>query len=762
MIHNIANQDTARLTDCEQEPIHIPGSIQPFGFFLGVKYSSLTIEYCSANTADFTGSTPEGLLGTTLAVLLPEADIAALQAYLFSGEDGLLHPLTITLESISFNVHAKLQGDLLLLEFEPKPEEETTLPALYRQMQHFVSGTESACSLQHLCQLIAADIRSITGFNRVMIYRFDEAYNGEVFAESKADELEPFLNLHYPHSDIPPQARQLYLTNLIRLIGDVHYEPVPLLTLHAAAGNESVNLGAAVLRSVSPIHIQYLKNMGVRASFSISLVHEGRLWGLIACHHYTGAKVLPYHTRLAAQLQGHFLTSQIRVQEAKDAFERTQAAAVHLQFLQRALVTGEDFVPQYHGNFHLQQLTGAGGVLIVQDDKYYTSGQVPEEAALRSFVAWLAAHTNAGHLYTDSLITLYPKAKELGSKAAGVLYHSLGASEHNCIIWFRPEVRQEVNWGGNMEEEMLRKQNSFTRLSPRGSFALWQEEVRHKSIAWDNVTLSAAASFAYSLQKQFHLTLLARDEARYRRLTEQLTEANEELSKINWISTHDLKEPLRKIQMFGSRILESEKDSLSELVASSVTRIRLAAARMQALVDDLLLYSKMNVKEKDLIPVSLEAVAAAVVEEHKEKLTATGGTITIYDLPVVKGVRLQLDRLFRNILSNAIKFAREHVPPNVTLRCEIVPNTDVAPLSDAPAARYYRIDIADNGIGFEPVYAKRIFEIFQRLHTTTNYSGTGIGLAICRRIMLNHNGAIAASGEEGLGATFHLYFPVSE
>ena len=760
MIHTIINQQIANLTNCESEPIHIPGSIQPFGFLLGVNPGSLSIEYCSANCADFIAADPKQLLGKPLSTLFSEDAIEGLKQRLFADHSAIGHPLEITLNNAVFNVHTVRKSELLLLEFEPKPEQETRVEQLYGQMKRFASGTEQAKSLKDLCQMVADETRAITEFDRVMIYVFDKDYNGAVIAESKRGDIEAFLNLHYPHTDIPLQARQLYIQNLVRLIADVSYTPVPVLTLNAAADHKAVDMSHAVLRSVSPIHIEYLKNMGVGASFSVSLIHEGKLWGLIACHHYS-PKVLPHHTRLAAQLQGHFLTSQIRVQEAKDAYERTTAATIHLQHLQKVLLASGDFINDIFSSHHLLQLVNARGVLIVNDGQFYKNGVLPDDEALQHLVTWLSEHTNAGHLHTDSIIELYPKARELGNDAAGILYHSLGASEINCIIWFRPEVAKTVDWAGNPEQAILEKANGV-RLSPRKSFDVWQQVVRNKSEPWNDAEIRIASSFAYALQKQISLVTLARDEARYRKLSEQLTDANEELSRINWISTHDLKEPLRKIQMFGSRILESEKDQLSEMVANSVARMRLAANRMQILIDDILLYSRMNITDAAADTIDLNSVIQPVLDELEEEIKAGDVRVNIGEMPVIKGIAVQLAQLFRNLLSNAMKFAKKDESMVIDVSCSVMNKEALTALTDSTSNQFYHVQVRDNGIGFEPMYANRIFDVFQRLHTTAEYPGTGIGLAICRKIMLNHEGVITAEGEIDKGAIFHLYFPFVE
>lgn len=241
-----------------------------------------------------------------------------------------------------------------------------------------------------------------------------------------------------------------------------------------------------------------------------------------------------------------------------------------------------------------------------------------------------------------------------------------------------------------------------------------------------------------------------------------MTDANEELSRINWISTHDLKEPLRKIQMFGSRILESEKDQLSEMVANSVARMRLAANRMQILIDDILLYSRMNITDAAADTIDLNSVIQPVLDELEEEIKAGDVRVNIGEMPVIKGIAVQLAQLFRNLLSNAMKFAKKDESMVIDVSCSVMNKEALTALTDSTSNQFYHVQVRDNGIGFEPMYANRIFDVFQRLHTTAEYPGTGIGLAICRKIMLNHEGVITAEGEIDKGAIFHLYFPFVE
>jgi two-component system, chemotaxis family, sensor kinase Cph1 len=323
-IKNLVPDHVVTITNCESEPIHIPGSIQPYGFLLAVKMEDYSIAFASKNCETYFQLPLIEILGKNLNLFFdPEEINTFIAQYKFDGSE-MERPFVFSLLGKLFSTSAHKSGVTIVLEMEPFAEEHSYLPELYIQTKRFAYHTERSDNLKNLCRDIANETKLITGYDRVMIYRFDKDYNGEVYAESKQEDLEPFLGLFYLHTDIPAQARELYFRNHIRMIADVNYEAVPLFTMEAEdITSNTLDLSLSFLRSVSPIHIQYLKNMGVAASFSISLIHNKKLWGLISCHHCT-PKYIPYYARLAAHLQAVFLQSQIEVRQVADEFELTK------------------------------------------------------------------------------------------------------------------------------------------------------------------------------------------------------------------------------------------------------------------------------------------------------------------------------------------------------------------------------------------------------------------------------------------------------
>ena len=274
-IRDIVNRDIVNLTNCEQEPIHIPGSIQPHGFLLGLKNNSLIIDYCSGNIAQYISISYSQLLGKSFSEVFGEQAQESFFDYVSQNLMLSSSLLKLTLAGNEFLCTLHKSSDTYILEAEPISVDEKNASESYNQTSQFFSYMHDTHSLKELCQLVADGTRDITGYDRVMIYRFDKDYNGEVYAESKREDLEPFLGLHYPHTDIPAQARQLYMQNLLRIITDIDYTPVPVYTIDDTA-NKNLDLSLSILRSTSPIHVQYLHNMGVGATLTISLIHQKR------------------------------------------------------------------------------------------------------------------------------------------------------------------------------------------------------------------------------------------------------------------------------------------------------------------------------------------------------------------------------------------------------------------------------------------------------------------------------------------------------
>ena len=411
---------------CDREPIHVPGAIQPHGLLIVLDEPALTVVQVSANAADLTGFAPEALLGHDVAHLLGEAGktqvrTAAAEVQREGESSSFLVQLPARPEPLWMAVlHRNSAG--LVVELEPALEKLTDVaPYLYAAVERL----REAESTQALCEQAACEIRHLTGFDRVKVYEFDPDWHGHVVAETRADHMDAYLDLHFPATDIPAQARRLYTLNRTRLIADAGYAPVPLVPdVHPRTGHR-LDMTHSVLRSVSPIHIEYLKNMGVGASMSVSVIIDGQLWGLIACHHAT-PHFVPHQVRMAcallAQVLALLLTGR---QEHEDRAHLARRKALQGRLLE-AMMQADNFVQGLQANGQdLLDLMEAQGVVVYGNEVRIAFGEVPSGDALPGLVRWLEPKLQDGPFATDTLPRLYEPAEAFRETGSGLLAVSL-------------------------------------------------------------------------------------------------------------------------------------------------------------------------------------------------------------------------------------------------------------------------------------------------------------------------------------------------
>ena len=755
-LKNLISKDNITITNCESEAIHIPGSIQPYGYLLALNKTDNTIQYCSENCNNLFNKPLNQILGKPFSEFFNKEDTESLTAYSEKPAD-VVKPFAFSVGHQSFHITAFSTKENIVMEFEPLSKEGFELPDLFFQTNRFVYSTERADNLQMLCQDVADETRKITGYDRVMIYRFDKDYNGQVFAESRIESIEPFLNLNYPATDIPVQARELFLQKRIRMLANVQATNVPLFASDENADNKSIDLSLSTMRSFSPIYIQYLKNMGVGATLTITLLKQGKLWGLISCHHYS-PKYIPYHVRLAAHLQGVFLSSQIDVRQVADKFELVKETEKKLDSLHKILTGDEQNLAQEETLIQLKNLLNADAVVIIFKETFYKNGSLPQDEQLIDLMKWLHNSIDSDIFQTSRLADSYPQTSNLGNLVAGVVYMPIGKNTKNGIAWIRQEVEKTVNWAGDPSKS-INKDLENQILSPRKSFALWKEAVKGQSAVWQQPEIKAATFISSYIQHQFHLADMHEEERRYMNLNERLQKANEELANMNWISTHDLKEPLRKIQMYASVILQKHETEIPESVKTNIVRMQSSAGRMQHLIAALLSYAKIVNEEKKLVNTDLNVIFNELQNELKEGLEETGGSLQWENLPVILGITFLLKQLFENLINNSLKFTKEGRSTVIKISSQLISKKSMKFLMPNSEYDYYKITVADNGVGFNPAFKKDLFKMFQRFHGQ-QFIGSGIGLSICQKIAEAHDGFIEAEGEEGKGAAFNIYLPV--
>ncbi|MGV0879290.1 HWE histidine kinase domain-containing protein [Martelella sp. FLE1502] len=488
--------DRVDLTNCDREPIHLLGRVQAFGFLVAVA-PDWTISHVSENIGSFLDLTAAPLLGRQAEALLPAETIHTIRNRLqfLNPHRGVevIYDLGIAGSESRFDASVHRFEDTIIIEFEPA----TPVEGAATDMANVRNAIDRMAELPSFAAVYSHTVRFvklITGFDRVMLYKFGADDTGEVVAEAKRHDLEPFLNLRYPATDIPKQARALYVENPIRLIASVADEGAPILALDG----EVLDLSGSRLRSVSTIHLEYLRNMNVGASMSISVIVNGALWGLIACHH--GAPHVPsMRLRNAALLFGHMLSLVLQTRLSAD--ERANDEVVHrlTTHISRTLskdTTTPDLLRSSAESF--ADILKADGYAVVQENKVVTGGDAPEAADILA----LCDHLNAlpgNAVYANHEIQKFmPDAERLVEKAAGVLSIPISRSPRDYLLFFRAELVQQVNWAGNPEKPVSYGPNG-ARLTPRKSFETWQTTVRGQSAPWSAADIRAASQLRIML-----------------------------------------------------------------------------------------------------------------------------------------------------------------------------------------------------------------------------------------------------------------------
>lgn len=739
--------DKINLAKWEQQPIHISSQIQPHGVLLVLEEPSLKVLQVSSNTASAIGIPPQEILQKTLEEILDTYQIEKIKAGLAEESLDFINPAKIWIrrkgdDYVIFDgvFHRNAEG-LLILELEPAiAAENIPFLSFYHLARASINQLEETSNLGEFCKIIVQEVRKVTGFDRVMLYKFDRDGHGSVIAEEKLEYLEPYLGLHYPESDIPKPARQLFSSNWIRLIPDTKAESVHIFPIINPVSQSPVDLTLSILRSASPCHIQYLHNMGVGASLTISLIKDQKLWGLIACHHQT-PKYVSYELRKACEFLGRVIFSEISTREETEDYDyRMNLASIQSALIDR-MSQEENFIDGLiKHDPNLLNLADARGAAICFSGNWTVIGQTPKEEDLNFLVQWLNKNVAKEVFYTDSLPHIYPDAEKYKNVASGLL--AIPISQRNYVLWFRPEVIQTVNWGGNPNKafEMERSEGNL-HLCPRKSFELWKETVRLTSLPWKQAEIKAALEL-----KKAIVNLILRQADELAQLAQDLERSNAELKKFAYVASHDLQEPLNQVTNYVQLLEMRYRDRLDEDAKEFINFAVEGVSLMQTLIDDVLAYSKVDMQGSEFQFTEVQVALERSLSNLRKRIVESKAVITHDPLPTVMADSIQLMQLFQNLIGNAIKF-RSDKPPEIHI--------GASPVEDA-----WLFSVRDNGIGIDPQFSDRIFTIFQRLHTRDEYLGTGMGLAICKKIVECHRGRIWVESQLGKGATFYFTIPM--
>ena len=468
------------LTNCDREPIHLLGAIQPIGCLFAVSTDWL-VSRVSANVEQLFGKAPCDIIGHPMSDLFTGEAIHSLRnrLALLRGPDAVerLFRCDLTGDERAFDVAVHMSGGSIVIEVEPSSER--NYGDATGTVRGMIARLDQAGDLNNFFNEGARQVRALTGFDRVMVYRFDDDGSGHVVAESVRSGLGTFLGLHYPASDIPKQARELYKRSLLRVITDIDSDPVPI-TPALDERKQPLDLSLSVLRSVSPIHIEYLRNMGVKASMSISIIVDNELWGLIACHHYA-PRCPSFERRSVAELFAQMFAMRIegRLRTLTVEYER-RARDISDQLL-GAVASDETLLkdPQWLSDI-LTHAIPADGVGVWINGNYAFSGLTPDTAGFATIVRTLNSAAAGKIFATDKISDLVPGSERFAGVAAGMLSIPISRSPRDYVVLFRQERIRSVRWAGDPHKPVEFGPNG-PRLTPRQSFEEWKELVEHKS-----------------------------------------------------------------------------------------------------------------------------------------------------------------------------------------------------------------------------------------------------------------------------------------
>ncbi|KHT49979.1 histidine kinase [Alteromonas macleodii] len=739
---------------CEDEPIHIPESIQSYGFLIAFNYKDLKISIVSDNCESvFT----EPLIGKHfLEILSSDTNERAFLEETFDRvtKTKIRLPIKLHLKASMLEKGAAIDylavvydsGHNYVVELEPATEFRDTYSAeqfIKLYAMSIAPRFKEMTSLREMAQEMVSTIRYLTNMDRVVLYKFNDDYSGKVIAEAKADDMDSYQDLYFPASDIPAQARALYKTNWVRLTPDTELPPARLVPSTEASGREPLDLTRSLLRTFSPIHLQYIRNQGLRASFSISLVTDGELYGLISCHHREPSYI-PQDVRLQCENLSQLFSWHLLAKEEEIAKHKKYATdeAVDAMLdrigpanpISRVVKSGE--------KAFLEALNSSGFVYYSQYETITLGSTLPIELIKEIFSK---ASSQGGFPYTnDALYDDYPEARQYG--IAGIMIIPLFEKKQYFTAWFRKETHRVQKWIG-AEDEKSEDAPKAQRLKPRASFTIHTRTIKGRSTSFDKADVDTANRlnrmflvYALDVQERMHISI--------QELEKQDNYRNEFLATL----AHELRNPLGPI-MSGASILETVDDDKTRKRVTAI--INRQAEYMSKLINDLMDVSRITrgkvklefekLSIQDVLSDSLEIVDQQVkAKKHNITVNYLEKDVTVY------GDKARLSQIFSNIIHNAAKYTSEQGSITVDIREEGV---------------MVVVAVKDNGMGIPEDRLKDVFNMFTQIeaHSTHTKGGLGIGLTLVSKLVMLHHGDVSVMSEGlGRGSTFEVRLPISK
>ena len=739
------------LTNCDKEPIHIIRYVQPHALVIVCALDLSSVAFISNNCKQFLNLSTEECLNSSPKNILPEEVLRQIEYSMQSGDSlTLINPINCPLfhEKKDYVAIVHLNEDkLIVIEIEPQY---STMQSIDFQLKvgQSIEKIQQENRFPQLFETAANEIKKLTGFDRVMVYQFDAEGHGTVIAEALNDNLEPFLGLRYPATDIPQQARDLFLKNKVRFISDLRAEPAVLFPSVHQETKQAFNQTYNHTRGTSPIHVEYLINMGVFGSMTVAILKNDRLWGLFACHHYESIW-LDYSVRSIIKLLSQIISGHLLLNSALHYKQNTlDAQIVKSKILDQMIKSSDALSGLTEGEYNIMHLFDCCGAAVYINGEITTLGETPQLTDIKEII-------NKSGLDKNSLVWKSHHLKKDISSVASTIGHIAGAlilvisqsPEQQFLLWFRKEKKENVSWAGNPEKSVVKKGDNV-RLSPRKSFAKWKQNVEDRSEKWEkeeaNIALALRSDIKEFFLKMYH---------ELRSINEELAEAYKELDSFSYTVAHDLRAPLRSIKGFAQILEEDYEDKLDEEGKRVLDVILKSADKMNNYINDILNISKLGRQGFYFDKIDIEKIIKTLFSElaDTEKIAFPDRNITLKmpsHIPKIKADLTTIQQLFENIIGNAVKYTRKESDALIEVKYE-------------RRGTYHTISIKDNGVGFDEIYKNKVFEIFSRLTTDKDFEGTGVGMAIAQKIISKHNGKIDCYSEEGEGSVFEVSIPIN-
>ncbi|RXM39747.1 histidine kinase [Chryseobacterium sp. CH21] len=723
--------------ECHEEPIHIPGSIQSFGYLIGIDAESHTITFFSRNISDiFTIESPEKLFERKITDF-PESFQSIIDSEIYTSLERFTRRKNETYFDKIFigekEYHFSVFRDeaYIFLEFEEvliNPDKRIS-----NKYDNFYIIDNEKDLWNHLLETLA----KVVNYDRMMVYKFMMDGSGKVIAERKNENMESFLGLHYPESDIPKQARDLYLKKRKRIFSNIYADTVPILS----KSPESIDLTFSASRGMSPVHGQYLKNSGAASSFSVSIIIENHLWGLVTCQN-----IEPKHIDLEDRVQAGIFTTLAA--NAYSSFKSKRELNYRLELNEKIAELKTKFLKHNYlfdslieSKTEIQNLPEADGLAIISDESIVTSGSTPDIESIAKIVQWGLGRTNDRLYVSRSFLKDYGEELNLSKNAAGVIIYFIEREKNEMLIWFRKEFDEHIDWAGNPEKRVaVFSQNGEEKqmISPRTSFRIFTENIKGYSTRWNSRNISAVHAVRDLILETSH-----KNYNTIKSLNDELKKVNEELDSFSYTISHDLGTPLTVMKLnaqmlLGNLVGDSEKSKTK--INSIIEEIDNMAEMMQ----DVLQLSRAKHSEVQLETLKTASTIRKISENAKMTYGSPTSEVIIKECPDVLADKTMLHQVFLNIINNALKYSSHKDHPKVEIEGTEDEQTII-----------YRI--SDNGIGIPEEEKHKMFKIFNRMDNAKKFKGNGIGLSIVHRIMKRIGGNVDFESNEE-GTSFILTF----